>query len=304
MKNGSIANVIKAWANQWSDSEGYLQTPNGSLYREKGIIYSWGSHFPLGVHIGRYALVNADRYSNSTAHHQSLVIRALAKAYRVEIPFSALSFMISGRKFETHKGYQFKENELADHISILDHEDDKWYPNGGINLDGSPSMSHILGGCLFKYDDRYLYSGIDETGIGRNMYFMTEIAGKPETCAEALEMMKPQEVKDAESKGQEVLRQGEWFFIKLNIETEASPFSTLTKFEKNYHLKGNDGDTGHHFASEGVEIAGVQYVKGIIKHEERDHKQLKLYDDVKDKKWYTAHRNIQVQSFSAFGNVD
>ena len=295
MKNGSLREVIKGWRNNWED---HTTTPNGSLYREGGVLFSYGEHFPLAVHVGNYFLINADRYSNSTSKHQSYLLHECSGMYAVEIPFSALSAMISDKTYSLSGGYQFTAKDLPNSMTILDTEKDKWLPTNTYRKDGTQIMNHVLGGTLFKWNDRYIFSGIDETGIGNSRYFMTELVGEPQTVAEALEAMKPQEVKDYEAKGYEVRRQGEWFFVKCvdSIQPQNA--------EKDYHLKGHDGDTGHHFATEGIMIEEVQFVKGIVKHEERDHKQCKLYDDPKQKGWWMAFHNVQVKSFNAFGNVD
>ena len=294
MKNGSLKQVAMAWARNYDLSE-YKTTPNGSLYREVGVIYSYGSHFPLGVHCNR-PLINADRYSNSTSKHQSYTIREVSNP--VEIPFSALSAMINNSTYDYRRGYEFKPSDLRQNLYIMDNQIDKWYETSARDRNGNIVMRHELGGCLFKYNDRYIFSGIDETGLGTSRYFMTELIGEPQTVAEALESMKPQEVKDYENAGYEVKRQGEWFFVKC-IDS-ISP----KEFEKNYHIKREEGDTGHHFATEGVMIEGVQFVRGIVKHEERDHKQCKLYEDIKNKSWWMAFHNVQKGSFNAVGNVD
>lgn len=299
MKNGSLRDVIKGWRNNWED---YTTTANGSLYRSNGVLYSYGDHFPLAVHVGNYFLVNADRYSNSTSKHQSYTIQECGRYYTAEIPFSALSAMISDKPYSLSRGYEFNARFIPDSMTILDSEQDKWLHTGRYSeKTGEEYMTHVLGGTLFKWNDRYIFSGIDETGIGRNRYFMTELVGTPETCAEAIELMKPQVIKDYESAGYEVRRQGEWFFVKCVDSIDPKNHKDN---QKDYYLKGDDGDTGHHFASEGVMIEGVQFVKGIIKHQEREHKQLKLYDDVKEKSWWMAFHNVQVKSFNAFGNVD
>lgn len=298
MKNGNLQQVIEGW--NWSLDD-YKSTPNGSLYREGGVLFSYGSHFPLAVHMGRYQLINADRYSNSTSKHQSYTIRECSNP--VEIPFSALSAMISDKRFVISSGYQFNAKYLKDNMTILDHESDKWLHTGVFSkVDGHEYMTHVLGATLFTYTTdnktRYILSGIDETGKGNNRYFMTELKGEPQTIEEAYEALKPDEVREAESNGIRVLRQGEWFFIPC----DNVPSGEITK---KFYLHGNEGDTGHHFASEGFRgDDGREYVRGIVKHEEGDHLQLKLYEDVKQKDWYVAYHNVQVNSFNAIGNVD
>ena len=54
---------------------------NNSLYIEKGVIYSYGTHFPLGIHLGnRRVLVNGNSYSQTTSTHRNALVRELEYA--------------------------------------------------------------------------------------------------------------------------------------------------------------------------------------------------------------------------------
>ncbi len=76
---------------------------------------------------------------------------------------------------------------------------------------------HILGGVLFKIDKKYYVSALDE-----NSYFVTELypkfkKEKNKTFNLAIESLKPDTIKQAESLNQEVLRQGEYFFVNTSM---------------------------------------------------------------------------------------
>lgn len=301
IKNGSLEKVINGW---YTNDEDYQQTPNESLFRSAGVLYSYGYHFPLALHLGRYQLINADRYSKSTDKHQSYTISRCGNP--VEIPFSALAEMINSYRkvpvnLRLRDDYGFNPNELMDNMEILDTMNDVWTEKGR-NIKGEIIWEHTLGATLFTYTfnnfTHYILSGIDDTGKGIHVYFMTELVGTPQTVDEAFECMKPEEVKIAEAKGLDVRRQGEWFFVKSDWDYDG-------KGEKDYMLKDPDGDKGHHKVSEGLLMAdGSQQVRGIVKHINGDHKQVKLYDDVKHKEWYLAYHNLQIKSFTATGAVD
>lgn len=307
MKNGSLREVIKAWYR--GESEPYT-TPNGSLYHEDGILYSYGDHFPLAIHIGGKVLVNGDRYSNSTAKHQSYLFNQLSQWERVEIPFSALDRALGKVNNRWGRGYvNIDPKDLEQNLRVVDQCGDTWIDTNRRDREGNIIKEHTLGGCVFTYNERTFFSGIDETGIGTHRYFLTELVDSVETVEQGLDSMKPEEVKEAERAGKEVLRQGEWFFVpqgdKFNELVKIDIKEGTLKIDKNTMLVREEGDTGHHFVSESITSdIGKQIVRGIVKHSERDHKQLKLYTDVKSKGWYIAYHNIQVQSFNAVGNVD
>lgn len=309
-KNGTLKEVIRSWYRGWTDE--HITTQTGSLYHSNGVLYSYGDHFPLALHLEDKVLINGDRYSNTTSKHQAYTFHAVSEWERVEIPFSALANALG--KFE-FGDYGLDMQDLKSNLRVIDQEGDTWIDTGKVSdKTGEPIMQHVLGACIFRYgydqDARYFFSGIDETGIGTHRYFLTELVAPVETVAEGLESMKPQVVKDAEKAGKNVLRQGEWFFIECEEQDQLNK-DLKGLIEKDYTLVRREGDTGHHFAKEGVNIgvkAGnteiTQYVRGMVKHSGKEHKVCKLYEDVKDKKWFTAHHNIQVKSFTAVGNVD
>lgn len=296
MKNGSLREVIKAYAE--GHSEPYTN-PGGSLYFDGDVLYSYGQHFPLAVRLkdGNY-LLNGDRYSSTTAKHQSYTMQEIHNSRRVEIPFSALA--------EIHKMSHFSRGYNVDEIRsirLVDWENDTYLDSGRVNKDGEVIYIHVLGGCVMEYKGHKYLSGMDETGTAQGRYFLTQLVDdEVDTVVKALESLKPEVVKIAEEKSIQVLRQGEWFFIPVG-ECEL----VLGEMKKDYVLPTMTGDSGHHKASEGTTWEGRHYVKGIIKHTQGDHKQVKLYEvgtKAKDRKWYSAHHNVQVMSFNAVGNVD
>lgn len=88
--------------------------------------------------------------------------------------------------------------------------------------------------------------------------------------AEALEYLKPVEVKRAEEKGLKTVRQGDWYFVPVarHITGEVVTFLSL------------DDD---HVADQAIHLRTVIYVRGWIKHDE--HKSVLLTA------WHKAIRN-------------
>ncbi len=74
---------------------------------------------------------------------------------------------------------------------------------------------HTLGDSVVRLRDWYYISAVDETGVGNGMYFLAELLSDraPGSFAAALNFFKPKVVQEAEARGSNVQRQGEWFTI-------------------------------------------------------------------------------------------
>src|SRR3712207_929102 len=206
-KNGTLKKVIISWRRGDTDK---WTTPNGSLFHRNGILFSYGSHFPIALRVGGAILVNGDTYSVSTSKHQSYLIQEINENGRVEIPFSALDKALTGHS--GYSGYHLNMEDLKLNLQVLDSKGDTWIDTGRVNeKTGEKIFQHVLGACILSYtkDDevRYFFSGIDETGKGTHRYFLTELVSPVSTVAEGLESMKPHEAKNAETEGKKVLRQ-------------------------------------------------------------------------------------------------
>jgi hypothetical protein len=285
------------------------KTPNGNLFFEKEILYSYGYHFPLAVDLGRLYVLNGDKYSVTTSGHQSKLFRLVPNSMRVEIPFSALASMM------TAKGKRiYAQSDVAKEVmkfNVIDWENDRYLDTGRLNKQGEPIMDHVLGGSLFEYEGSYFVTGMDLSGVDpRGMFFLTEIAteqiekfGEPTSMVEAMELLKPDEIKKAEEVGCEVYRQGEHFFIEVTDK-----HFKVGDVQKPYMIKNMAEDReDRHYASEGFMMDGMQFVRGIVKHTGRQHRMLKLYKEgtkAKDRKWFAQHESVQANSWSASGNVD
>lgn len=306
---GSNQEVINAYLRGWS-SEG--TNGNGSLYFKGDVLYSYGEHFPLAVSIGRFYICNGDKYSTTTSTHQTLLFESIPNRMRVEIPFSALySAGIAGDPDKPSYTVNRYDIDSIKEIKILDWEEDRYIDIGRVSKKtGEKIYQHVLGAVLFEHKGRKFLSGLDETGKGNGVYFLTQLADDtPTTVLEALESLKPAEVKQAEEEGLEVKRQGEFFFIPVNndLNDYLNMLKKEGKAQKDYLIQGREGNAGHHIAQYGINFEGNQYVWGIIKHSRGDHRQVKLYETgtkPKDRMWYKVVENIQVASWSASGGID
>ena len=132
----------------------------------------------------------------------------------------------------------------------------------------------------------YFLSGFDENET-RPSYFLCELPPKarPTTYAEAMESLKPESVKYAESIGREVRRQGDICAVPL-------PTLTLTQLKRGggvYEKRGGLLGTNHQ-ATEVVRVGRNTYARGTMRHvpENRrpDHKMLTL-----GKQWHLVVKN-------------
>lgn len=288
---------IRAYVDQLSPDG---KTPNGNVWFRGDVIYSYGEHFPMAVRLGDgFYILNGDRYSVTTSQHQGLLFQAIPNSRRVEIPFSALRSL-----FNTERLWVDVVSEVRE-IKVVDWKVDRWEPTDRFDKNGDRIYDHVLGGCLFEWSSRKFLSSLDETGRRNGLFFLTELVDPGVmTVDEALESLKPDVVKAAESGGEVVKRQGEWFFVQVHQISD----EFVREAEKNYVLRNADPEReDRHFATRGFRLGDRQFVQGVVRHSENDHPMLRLYEvgtKVRDRQWFEAFENIQVNSWSALGDVD
>lgn len=178
---------------------------------------------------------------------------------------------------------------------------------------------HKLGGTLFSYDGRFFVSGFDE-----GSYFISELPKPVESLAEAYQSLKPPAVLTAEAAHKDVRRQGEWFFVKMSdnrrehirraMRTHALP---VTNLRSNRHVcellewEGNIFVTGkvlhkryiHWFGGAMFDLDDRKPIPQCLLDQYGEttgqHATLDLGKDL-----WTAHRSLEVNSWSAQGKVD
>lgn len=165
--------------------------------------------------------------------------------------------------------------------------------------------SHASGSGIVRTDrtrSAYFVSGFDETGQGRPLYFLAELPAnaKPESYADALAVLKPAAVNDAEACGIEVARQGDIFAIPSpgTAERLPIPFRYADK-RKPCPLDG----TGRHIATELVTLTSADgktvrvFARGTLTHAGGEHKRLRLPE------WHELVRNtVPMQSTHTRGH--
>ena len=155
---------------------------------------------------------------------------------------------------------------------------------------------HWLGASLFQ--GRYFYSGQTGTGAKRKyvsgyrwayfvtafdynepapLWFMSELPRgvHPKTVAEAIDALKPDSVRDAETAGTPVIRQGDVFVIQepaLSERDLADQGGTLVPFENVAGAWREPGRRGRyindsHTATRVIRMPdGTLFVRGILRH--------------------------------------
>jgi hypothetical protein len=162
---------------------------------------------------------------------------------------------------------------------------------------------HTLGDSVIRVQDRFYISAVDETGVGRGMYFLAELLcdRPPTSLDEAFNILKPKVVRDAEARGANVMRQGEWFAIPTKRLTS----QVLGDVERGiavYRVKHVLGRDGHHELEEAVVYRartrkGEVYARGVIRHTGEEHHDL----DLGTVRWYLVVHNIQGASYTLQG---
>lgn len=157
--------------------------------------------------------------------------------------------------------------------------------------EGYRSRSHLHGQNLYvietdpanhvalvemrKYGDLY-GSGLWHYLIGIDgAPFVAQIPNTVETLSDAIEYLKPVEVKRAEEAGMSVIRQGDWYFVPVDRTPRGEPTEDTA-------LEGTD-----HIAAEAVALKTVTYVRGIVRHGE--HAAVELDG------WHKALRNKAIR---------
>lgn len=285
-------------------------------------------------------LVNGDTYSVSTSRHQSELRAALSKTGLpvMIVPFTAIRAAGVERDSITPveimpDRYTWEKSQTSQEPSDYDLNYSAMTRNWRQVSDGvweREVQVHHLGQSVFTadivkstpvrdaktgyishYDDsrerRFYLSAFDENEPGFGLYFLAELPAheQPATVDEAFEALKPQEVKDAEAEGREILRQGDVFAISTAFRTKDLPGPSK---RSEYVLDVNHQVTEVR-VSEGENGTLFTYGRGIMRHRPRqmwrrpEHRMVKLGNQ---KDWYRFVKNTvpEGRSWSIQGNVD
>ncbi|RTL04164.1 hypothetical protein EKK58_11150 [Candidatus Dependentiae bacterium] len=154
----------------------------------------------LAIKKGSELIVNSEvlrpsSFETNFLGEQTIIQKMLVPKATINIPFNVLL------------AADLKLNET----SVIDRGIEETF-----NISGK--SRHFTGALLLENHGRKFLMDVDRIEITHGIFnaFFVEVNSQVKTISEAYESMKPEEVKKAESEGIEVLRQGEWFFIKTD----------------------------------------------------------------------------------------
>lgn len=251
--------------------------------RKYDVIYSYGSHFPMCYRF--YAehkiykrhltlhIVNGDGYSPTTSQHQSMLLQALKDKESFTTSFDALRSARINITACTVIDYTQDQSKYASHWN-----DEETYtpiqeqdiPRGAaIRRDkhGTIVSWHLAASMLLRSGRRYYLCGMDD-----DSYFVSRLPRKVETVEAAIESLKPKRILDAESKGLQIERQGEWFCIKHCNGKEAKQIYKMMHKDFVLPLEGPGSNT--HTVTRGYKKSSRVYFSGSMMHSE--HKTLRV----------------------------
>ena len=254
-------------------------------------------------------LTNGARFAEPVDQHQRNLISALEGSQRrfSVVPFHSITAAWTDGIVDEWSRAPFGISDLQKEVSVA-------VPSGGeawkqVEVKDKHGRIikrriHTLGDSVLRVKDRYYLSGVDETGGGwGGMYFFAELVTKeaPATLEEAYNMLKPQEVREAEGRGLNVLRQGEWFAIPTQVLTSElmRDVERGIAVHRQRHVLGKDG---HHELEEAVlykagERKGQVYARGVLRHTEHEHTDL----DLGTVRWYLVVHNVVGASYTLSG---
>jgi hypothetical protein len=224
------------------------------------------------------------------------------------VPFDSITAAMTNGKVRDWRYAPFKLGELRREVDIaIPSQGEKWKEVKVRDKYGREETKqvHTLGDSVIRVRESYYLSGVDETGWYRGIFFLAKLATreKPRSYEEAMSMLKPKAVLDAEARGRYVRRQGEWFAVGQKVLTSQlmADVGRGVAVYKTGHVLGRGG---HHKLEEAVIYrAGPQkgevYARGKMVHTRNEHVPLEL-----GFRWHQIIHNIQDASYSMAGNFD
>jgi hypothetical protein len=256
-------------------------------------------------------LTNGARFDTPIEQHQQEIINTLEASHRrfSVVPFHSITAAWTDGKIDDWSNAPFSISDLQKEVSVI-------VPSGGEewkevevkdrNGRITERTIHTLGDSVLRVKDRFYLSGVDETGKGSGMYFFAELATKqaPPTLEEAYNMLKPKAVREAEGRGLNVLRQGEWFAIPGQVPT-SELMRDVERGIAAYRQRRVLGKDGHHELEEAIlykagERKGQVYARGVLRHTQDEHENL----DLGTVRWYLIVHNVVGASYTPVGERD
>ena len=291
--------------------EDVLYSQFSTEYRPYGRYYSRiaGQKSPLAVRLGDdNLLVNGAGLGWPVSGYQTDVLQTLERSHRPfgVVPFHSIVAAFTGGEVREWDRAPIPTKTLQKEVSIaVPSGGEQWREVTETDKHGQVHTRrvHTLGDSVVRVRDRYYLSAVDETGRGRGMYFLAELQTDrpPATLKDALDFLKPKVVLEAEARGSNVRRQGEWFAIPTKLLTSElmRDVERGLAVHRERHVLGRDG---HHELEEAVIYRvgprkGEVYARGVLRHTNDEHADL----DLGTIRWHLVVHNIQSASYTLSG---
>jgi hypothetical protein len=267
---------------------------------------------PLAVRLeGGGFLANGARLDWPRNNHQGLTLRALERSQSPfgVVPFDSVTAAWTDGKVRDWDQAPFTLRDLRREIEVvIPSRGEQWREVTTRDKYGREQTRtvHTLGDSVVRVRDHFYLSGVDETGsMWRGLYFLARLITDrpPQSFEEALNLLKPKVVQEAEARGAYVRRQGEWFAIPTKFLTSQllADVGRGVAVRREKHILGRDG---HHQLEEAVIYRfgprrGEVYGRGVLTHTRQEHSDLEL-----GFRWHRIVHNVQGASYSLAGNFD
>lgn len=312
--------VIENFINKGSGGRGtYVKADDAVLYTRFPDNYrpwghwGWrslgGQTIPLAVRLGDgNLLVNGARVGWPAEGHQTEILRTLGNTqcrFGV-VPFHSIVAAWTDGGVRDWNQKPIPTKDLQREVGVVVPSDgERWKEVSEKDKHGriQTRQMHTLGDSVVRVHDRYYLSAVDETGVGSGMYFLAELQTDrpPTSLAEAFNFLKPNVVREAEARGANVRRQGEWFAIPTKFMTSqlVRDVERGLAVYRQRHVLGRDG---HHELEEAViyrvgQRKGEVFARGVLKHRQGEHHDL----DLGTIRWHMVVHNIQSASYTLSG---
>jgi len=268
-----------------------------------------GRSFPLAVRLGDgNLLVNGARFDWPATGHQTDVLRSLGHSPQKfgVVPFHSIVAAWTNGEVRDWNQKPIPTRDLQREVGIVvPSAGERWREVTEKDKHGRTHTRqvHTLGDSVVRVHDRYYLSAVDETGVGNGMYFLAELHSDrpPASLEDAFDALKPKIVREAEARGANIRRQGEWFAVPVRYLTSElmRDVERGVAVYRQRHVLGRDG---HHELEEAVIYRvgprkGEVYARGVLKHVKDEHRDL----DLGTIRWYQLVRNIQGASYTLTG---
>jgi len=253
-------------------------------------------------------LVNGAGLSWPIRRHQRKTLRAAEASKRRfgVVPFhSIVAAWTDGEKNDWDEA-PIPTADLQKEVSIVvPSEGERWKDVIVKDKNGQEETTtvHTLGDSVIRVKDKYYLSAVDETGQGSGMYFLAELLTDraPKTLEDAFNALKPPVVREAEARGANIMRQGEWFAIPTMLRT-SELMRDVERGIATYRLNHVLGKDGHHRLEEAIiyragDRKGQVFARGVLAHTENEHTDL----DLGTIRWYLIVHNVAGAAYTLTG---